>query len=171
MARPTVVEDDIERMSNGVLLSYGENSSRKYSAFWILLLLSGVIATAGVVGDSTAVVIGAMIVAPLMTPILGTAFALVLSDRNRMLRSLATVIGGALMVIAVGYVAGLLDPIGSLVENNSQVAARVTPKLLDLLAALAANELLHWVPSRFRSERAERAATSEERTFDASCSS
>ena len=137
MARPTVVEDDIERMSNGVLLSYGENSSKKYSAFWILLLLSGVIATAGVVGDSTAVVIGAMIVAPLMTPILGTAFALVLSDRNRMLRSLATVIGGALMVIAVGYVAGLFDPVGSFVENNSQVTARVTPKLLDLLAALA----------------------------------
>jgi len=137
VTRPTVIDDDIERMSNGVLLSYGKDSSKKYSAYWILLLLSGVIATAGVVGDSTAVVIGAMIVAPLMTPILGTALALVLADRNRMLRSLSTVIGGALMVIAVGYGAGLLDPVGSLVENNGQITARVSPRLLDLIAALA----------------------------------
>ena len=43
----------------------------------MLLVLSGVIATSGVVGDSTATVIGAMIVAPLMTPILGTVFSIV----------------------------------------------------------------------------------------------
>ena len=44
--------------------------------FGVLLVLSVVIATAGVLGDSTATVIGAMIVAPLMTPIMATTAAL-----------------------------------------------------------------------------------------------
>lgn len=135
--RPTVKESDIGRMADAVLLSYGKNSGAKYSAFWVLLLLAGVIATAGVVADSTATVIGAMIVAPLMTPILGTAFALVLADRNRMLRSLATVIGGALVVIIVGVLFGMLDPLNSALEGNSQINSRVNPRLLDLVAALA----------------------------------
>ena len=49
----------------------GFDRVRRLSRFWILLLLSAVIATAGVVSDSTATVTGAMIIAPLMTPILG----------------------------------------------------------------------------------------------------
>jgi uncharacterized hydrophobic protein (TIGR00271 family) len=124
-------------MAHSVLLSYGKNSRAKYSAFWVLLGLSAVIATAGVYNDSTATVIGAMIVAPLMTPILGTAYALVLADRNRMLRSLSVVIGGALLVIAIAFVFGLFDPLGAALEGNSQVTSRVNPKLVDLLAALA----------------------------------
>jgi uncharacterized hydrophobic protein (TIGR00271 family) len=137
MDRPKIATTDIPRMADAVLLSYGKNSPAKYSAFWVLLTLAGVIATAGVVSDSTATVIGAMIVAPLMTPILGTAFALVLADRNRMIRSLLVVIGGALIVIAIGFAMGLLDPVNSYMEGNTQISSRVNPKLLDLVAALA----------------------------------
>ncbi len=133
----SVQPSDVERMANQTLLSYGPTSSAKYSRFWILLTLAGVIATAGVASDSTATVIGAMIVAPLMTPILGTAFALVLADRRRMGRSLLVVVGGALLVIALGYGVGLLDPLNVLTEGNSQVAGRVHPRLIDLIAALA----------------------------------
>ncbi len=56
------------------LLFDGPERGRKLSRFWALLLLAAVIATAGVVTDSTATVIGAMIVAPLMTPISGWSF-------------------------------------------------------------------------------------------------
>ncbi len=137
MHRPSVEPADVERMANKTLLSYGPNSRSKYSQFWVLLALAGVIATAGVVSDSTATVIGAMIVAPLMTPILGTAFALVLAGRHRMARSLLVVLGGALLVIAIGYGAGLLDPLNAATQGNSQVSSRVDPKLIDLIAALA----------------------------------
>ena len=137
MKRPSVEPSDVERMANKTLLSYGANTRAKYSQFWILLALAGIIATAGVVSDSTATVIGAMIVAPLMTPILGSAFALVLADRHRMARSLLVVLGGALLVIALGYVAGLLDTLNVATEGNSQVSGRVSPKLIDLVAALA----------------------------------
>ena len=49
----------------------GAEMSTKLSRFWLLLCLASVIAAAGVVADSAATVIGAMIVAPLMMPILG----------------------------------------------------------------------------------------------------
>jgi uncharacterized membrane protein len=71
-----VVAEDVERMTSRLFITAGADRGRKWSAFWVLLVLAAVIATSGVVADSTATVIGAMIVAPLMTPILGTALAL-----------------------------------------------------------------------------------------------
>lgn len=136
MAKLEVDSADIMRMADKTLLSFGRNSGAKVSQFWVLLALAGVIATAGVVNDSTATVIGAMIVAPLMTPILGTAFAIVLADRYRAIRSLVTVLGGAALVIAIGVGFGLLDPL-DVTQGNGQVASRVAPHLIDLIAALA----------------------------------
>lgn len=128
-----VTEDDIARVTGKLFL--GDRSAR--SAFWVLLTLAAVIASTGVVGDSTATVIGAMIVAPLMTPILGTALALVLADRRELLRSVAFVVGGALLVVVIGYLSGLLSPVPEVAATNSQVASRVAPKLVDLVSALA----------------------------------
>ncbi len=132
-----VQTSDVDRIAENTLLSFGPHKRDKRSQFWILLSLAGVIATAGVVNDSTATVIGAMIVAPLMTPILGTAFALVMSNRHYLGRSLVVVLGGALLVIAIGFVFGLIDPTGTVAEGNSQVSSRVHPRLIDLIAALA----------------------------------
>ncbi len=112
-------------------------SSSARSAFWVLLLLAAVIAAAGVVADSVATVIGAMIVAPLMTPILGTALAVVLSDRRQVMSSVAFVLAGALAVVAVGYLLGLTVDAPVVAGTNDQVAGRVSPKLIDLISALA----------------------------------
>lgn len=137
MARLSVENSDIERIANNTLLSYGTNTAEKNSRFWILLTLAGVIATVGVASDSAATVIGAMIVAPLMVPITGTAFALVVANRYHLVRSLYTVLGGALLVIGTAYLFGALEPTGLFTEENSQVSARVHPRLIDLVAALA----------------------------------
>jgi uncharacterized hydrophobic protein (TIGR00271 family) len=133
---PSVTPADIHRMVDDLFID-GPIGGRKSSKFWILLTLAAVIATAGVVADSTATVIGAMIVAPLMTPILGTALALVLADRPHVIRSLALVAGGALLVVAIGFAIGSLDAPLDGFATNSQVAARISPRLIDLLAALA----------------------------------
>jgi uncharacterized hydrophobic protein (TIGR00271 family) len=132
-----VTEQDLDRMTDRLHITVGENRHDKWSAFWILLSLAAVIASAGVVADSTATVIGAMIVAPLMTPILGTALALVLSDRKRMIINFGLVIGGAALVILIGFLIALLHPGVLVADTNSQIAARVSPRLIDLLAALA----------------------------------
>lgn len=115
----------------------GVNANQKLSRFWVLLTLAAIIAAAGVVGDSTATVIGAMIVAPLMTPILGAMLSIVLADHANLIRSLTLVVGGALLAIAIGFLVGLLALNDVVAETNSQVAGRVNPRLIDLLAALA----------------------------------
>lgn len=128
--------DDLERMRSGVFFE-PPDMPQKLSRFWVLLVLAATIASAGVVGGSTATVIGAMIMAPLMTPILGTMLAVVLGDRRNLMWSVALVAGGAAAAIVVGFVIGLgvQNPITA--ATNSQVADRVNPRLIDLIAALA----------------------------------
>ncbi|MEQ6900022.1 DUF389 domain-containing protein [Nocardioides sp. YIM 152588] len=127
---------DATRIVDRLFLDRGDRR-RNYSSFTILLVLSGVIATAGVVATSTATVIGAMIVAPLMTPILGTALAIVLADHRQVLRNVAVVSAASLAVVVVGYLIGLLMQLPVTAATNSEVAGRVTPGLIDLLAAIA----------------------------------
>ncbi len=131
-----LVATDVQRMRDALFID-GPLRGRPSSRFWVLLVLAAVIATSGVVADSTATVIGAMIVAPLMTPILGIALAVVLADRRHLLRSIAFVIGGALVVIAIAFVIGwAVHPVDAFVANT-QVSGRISPKLIDLVAALA----------------------------------
>lgn len=131
-----VTADDIGRM-RAQLFFEGPEIGRRTTRFWLLLVLSAIIASAGVAGDSTATVIGAMIVAPLMSPILGVALAIVLNDRGNLLRCIATVAASVGAVIILSFLLGLLvvEPVTA--ATNVQAAARVSPKLLDLLAALA----------------------------------
>jgi uncharacterized hydrophobic protein (TIGR00271 family) len=108
-----------------------------YVRFWALLVLSVVIATGSVATDSTAGVIGAMIVAPLMTPIMASALAVVTGDLGHLRRSLALVLAGAAAAVALAFLIGTVG--GTLVteEGNSQVAARTAPRTMDLVVALA----------------------------------
>jgi len=133
---PQILTTDLERMREALLFD-GPDRGRKLSRFWALLILAAVIASAGIVGDSTATVIGAMIVAPLMTPILGTALSTVTGDRGNLARSAALVVGGAAVVVLVGWLVGVLISVPTVAATSSQVAGRIHPRLIDLLAALA----------------------------------
>jgi uncharacterized hydrophobic protein (TIGR00271 family) len=138
MMMGTVTGADIDRMTDRVYLAgHGGDDALKRSAYWMLLALAAIIAGAGVVADSTATVIGAMIVAPLMTPILGITVGLVLADRRQVLASVTFVLAGATMVVAIGFALGLLQEFPVVASDNSQVAGRVSPRLIDLVAALA----------------------------------
>jgi uncharacterized hydrophobic protein (TIGR00271 family) len=108
-----------------------------YVRFGVLLVLSVIIATGGVLTDSTATVIGAMIVAPLMTPIMATAVAVVAGDVVHLGRSLLLVVVGVAVAIGLSFLLGVLSPAIVTVSNNSQVSGRVTPNLADLVVALA----------------------------------
>jgi uncharacterized hydrophobic protein (TIGR00271 family) len=133
---PAVTASDLGRMREGLLFDQ-PNRTAKLTKFWILLILASAIAAAGVVGDSTATVIGAMIVAPLMTPIMGTVLSIVTSDRNNLIRSVLMIIGGSLTAIAIGYLFGLIAPVDVIADTSTQVAARINPRLIDLAAAIA----------------------------------
>jgi len=106
--------------------------------FGVLLFLATVIATVGIISDSTATVIGAMIIAPLMLPIMATTAALVMGQMGRAIQSGLLVITGVASVIAVSWLMGVLYPDVVSFTDNSQITARISPRLLDLIAALAA---------------------------------
>jgi hypothetical protein len=124
---PAITQDDFTRMRNELLFD-GPEAWRKTTRFWTLLVLAAVIATAGIIADSTATVIGAMIVAPLMTPILGVVFSIVSGDGRNIVRSLILVALGASLVIAIAWAMGQLSLVDIASENNSQVAGRVHPR-------------------------------------------
>ena len=68
----------------------------------MLLVLASVIAAGGVVGDSTPAVIGAMIMAPLATPIYGVALARVVGSRRDLRHSLLLLVAGVAVNILIG---------------------------------------------------------------------
>jgi uncharacterized membrane protein len=136
ITRPSVTAADLARMRDQLVFD-GDEAARKLSRFWVLLVLAAVIASAGVVGDSVAMVIGAMIVAPLMTPILGTVLSVVTGDSVNLAWSLGLVVAGAVTVVGIGWLFGQNVPGPVVADTNSQVAGRVHPQLIDLIAALA----------------------------------
>lgn len=107
--------------------------------FAVLLFLSTFIATYGVIGDSTATVIGAMIIAPLMRPIMAAAAGLVMGNLKRAGFSLLIVLLGVSGAIGLSF---LLTEISITrvisFETNSQLSGRISPRLFDLYVALAA---------------------------------
>ena len=110
-------------------------SSKPSLGFFILLISSAVIATLGLVSNSTAVVIGAMIVAPLMDPILSLAFGLAVSDGKLIRRSAVTVCFGVMAVVGT---ASLISWALGVSYVQSEITGRTSPNLIDLGIAIAA---------------------------------
>lgn len=107
--------------------------------FGTLIILSTTIAGLGLISNSAAVVIGAMLVAPLMTPILAVAAALVHGQLERLWVSTAVLLGGTLTAIVSGWIVSRLAP-GTLTaaELTPELLGRTAPSLLDLAVAIAA---------------------------------
>ncbi len=130
-----VDESEVKRMRDLVLFE-GSAAKKKLIKFFSLLILAASIATYGLLGDSVAVVIGAMIIAPLMLPIVGVAFGLSIGDSLAIKHTLLVSLGGIITTIAVGFILAL--PLINIfqVENISQIMIRTSPGLIDLLASL-----------------------------------
>jgi uncharacterized membrane protein len=105
----------------------GGDVGAKQSRFWLLLVLATGIATAGVVADSTATVIGAMIVAPLAVPIQGVAVGIAYGELRPLLLSAAIVLGAIVVVVALAAALGVVLPQLEAPERNSQITGRVSP--------------------------------------------
>ena len=127
---------------DSVAQSLCAQSERPTRAYWgrfaTFLLLSVVIATLGLYRNSGALVIAAMLLAPLMTPILGIAAALVKGWTARLLRMAGFVIVATLATIATAYVLFVLLDVPRGLTIASEVLARTDPGLEELLVALAA---------------------------------
>jgi uncharacterized hydrophobic protein (TIGR00271 family) len=126
----------LDELTGDLDLSAGDADAKK-SAFWIMLTLSALIASAGVLADSTATVIGAMIIAPLSTPIMGIALGIAKQEAGAAARAGRYVIGGGLLVVLIGVVFALVAPGTQTLLTNGQIASRTSPGIIDLVAAIA----------------------------------
>jgi hypothetical protein len=113
----------------------GEEWGERLLRFSILIVLSTMIAAFGLLADSVAVVIGAMLVAPLMTPIMGTAVSLVLTESRRLAASVRTVAGGAVGAIAVGWLISLIAS-GGITTNQGGLTDLELSLILSVLDGL-----------------------------------
>ena len=119
------------------LFVFGKSNQRPFLVrMGVLLLLSTIIATAGLISDSAAVVIGAMLVAPMMNPVMAAAGAVVMGWSSRFYGSIWLVLS---MGVGAVFLSGLITLVSpEIVFIPEQVLARTRPTYYDLLIALAA---------------------------------
>ena len=102
--------------------------------YFIMNILSAIIASYGLVTNSAAVVIGAMLVAMMLGPITGVALAIIDHRRPLLKKSLFTVAAGISLVVMVGFVVGWLHNDQPL---TAEILSRTQPTSMDLMIALA----------------------------------
>lgn len=129
--------DDRQALYDKILYE-GVNLKRRVIRFVTLMSFAAVIASMGVITDSTAVVIGAMLIAPLMTPLMGMAISLVMGWPTRLTRAAVIAAGGVVLAIVIGVVMGTVAPTVIDTASNGQILARTSPTTLDLIVAVAA---------------------------------
>ncbi len=127
----------------------GPQTARRLTNFFALLLFATVIATYGVLSNSTATVIGAMIVAPLMGPIMATTAAVVMGSLPRALQAFTLTVAGIATVIIFSYLLSWVVPDVTIsFTSNGEIASRINPGLFALLTALGAGAAGAFITSR-----------------------
>ena len=104
-------------------------------SFHFMLMLSAIIATLGLLANSVAIIIGAMIIAPLMGPIIGMAFAIAMGNRKLLRRSSFTLLKGIILTIFASW---LTASIIGLDTVEPEILSRTNPTLIDFGIAMAA---------------------------------
>lgn len=109
-------------------------NSQTTSTFLVLMVLSTLIATFGLFADSSPVVIGAMILAPLMGPIISLAMGALRQDGLLVKNSFITLFWGIFLGLIFAILITWITPLKTM---NSEIIARIRPNLLDLGIAIA----------------------------------
>ncbi len=115
-------------------LAMRQASVISFGYFFMLGLASG-IATSGLLADSVPAIIGAMIIAPLMSPIMSLAFGVVGFNMQMIFRSVLLVVSGVVVVVVVAYAS--TDLFGLRIAGT-EILNRTSPTLIDLGVAMLA---------------------------------
>lgn len=116
----TDIEGTIEEISKNVSLR-GIN-------VW-MLICSAILASIGLDVNSTAVIIGAMLISPLMSPILGVGLAVAIQARGLLKNSLLNLGLATILSLLTSFLYFFLSPLGGI---TSEISARITPTILDV---------------------------------------
>jgi uncharacterized hydrophobic protein (TIGR00271 family) len=146
---------DIKRLINSVPQLDSKERTALYSGleegavcdfnFLLMMCLSTAIAALGLLINSPAVIIGAMVVAPLMTPLIAAGCALVRGDLSLFYNSLRSMLFGSLVALGVSVVVGVLIPNDTL---TLEMLSRGKPDILDLFVGLFAGAAAAYATAR-----------------------
>jgi uncharacterized hydrophobic protein (TIGR00271 family) len=120
-------------IDHALLLASVARDARLDRKYLLLITLSAGIATLGLLQNSPAVVIGAMLVSPLLGPIMGIGFGLVTLESALVRRSVLTLAAGMGVAVMVAMAIVWLSPVQ---DVTSELRARTRPTLLDLGVAV-----------------------------------
>ncbi|NCC33269.1 MAG: DUF389 domain-containing protein, partial [Chloroflexia bacterium] len=138
--RPTVTP--VEQRE---LLSRADQMSRTSLDYNVLVVIAAILASLGLLSNSNAVIIGAMLVAPLMSPLIAFAAGIAGGRTSIIRQAMLTLVEGFLVAFAVAWMIGMLSP-GLIV--TTEMAARGNPSLVDLGVALAAGVIAAYAQAR-----------------------
>ncbi|RQG92676.1 TIGR00341 family protein [Natrarchaeobius halalkaliphilus] len=136
------VESD--RISRQELQAEAESLTPTFAVYSIMTIISAVVATAGLLLDSPAVVVGSMVIAPLIGPALGAGVGTVINDEDLFVESVLYQILGVVLAIAAAAVFAWMVritnvvPPGLAIGEVDEISERLAPDLLSLAVALGA---------------------------------
>lgn len=137
-------EKSSDQVAREELKTTAEDLVRSVPTFAILTVISAVIATAGLLLDSPAVVVGSMVIAPLIGPAMSASVGTVVDDRSLVHRGIKMQFIGVVLAVVAATVFAFSVQIASLVPPGldpttiGQVRTRIAPDFLSLVVALGA---------------------------------
>jgi uncharacterized hydrophobic protein (TIGR00341 family) len=142
--RYTEENDAAEHIAHEEITTKAREMVPELQTYLSMTIISAVVATAGLLLDSPAVVVGSMVIAPLIGPGIGASVGTVLSERElfresvkyQIIGTIAAIVAATLFALGVRY--GFLVPPGTDVLGISQVSGRLAPDFLSLVVALGA---------------------------------
>jgi uncharacterized hydrophobic protein (TIGR00341 family) len=136
--------DQTETIAREEIRTEAREMTPEFPTFVAMTVISAVVATAGMLLDSPAVVVGSMVIAPLIGPAMGASVGTVLGDRQLFRRGVkyqfiggfAAIAASTVFAVLVRY--GFLVPPGTDILAIAQVSGRLTPDFLSLAVAIGA---------------------------------
>ena len=135
---------DSERISRQELQAEADDLTPSLPVYVVMTVISAIVATAGLLLDSPAVVVGSMVIAPLIGPALGASVGTVVDDEDLFTESVAYQIVGVVLAIAAAAIFALIArttniiPPGLALSSVGEISERLAPDLLSLIIALGA---------------------------------
>ncbi|MEO5509075.1 MAG: DUF389 domain-containing protein [Longimicrobiales bacterium] len=116
-----------------VFTNAAEAATETKLPYWLITVVAGALATLGLALNSSAVIIGAMLIAPLLGPLVGLGLGLASGDGRLTLHTAIVIIGSTIVVIATAALLTMLLPFPTVTD---EILARTRPTTLDLAVAV-----------------------------------
>lgn len=129
------LKDNENTQSREELMADISKGAKLSPNFLFLVVTSAVVAALGMIEDNVAVIIGAMVIAPLLGPVLASILGVSLGERSLIIESIKTSAAGVALAISLGIVLGLIIPFDI---QTAELASRGSAGFEDIAMALAA---------------------------------